>query len=313
MRVRAGCWLIVAAAAWAAPPRAFEISGEVDPAGPAAVTLHHVQTPFAASALAGLDGKFRFTDLQPGAYTITAFVPGRAEGRLTVNVGPGAADSRGRVSVRVAMEESREAIESGSRVSARQLAVPAKARRNYERALKRLSQHDVPGAIELLEKAVAEAPHFAAAWNHLGTIAYQTQNYPLAEQRFRRGLEADGEAYEPLVNLGGVLLNLGRPDEARPYNLYAVLKRPRDPLAHSQLGMTYFLLHRWPEAEKHLREAIRLDPAHFSHPQLMLADILENRGDQAGAAAQLEDFLRLHPDSPLAEKIRARMAELRRK
>ncbi len=312
MRVRAGWWLMVAAAAVAAP-RGYEIFGQLDPPGPAAVTLHHVPTPFAASALAGLDGKFRFAGLQPGAYTITAFVPGRTEGRLTVDVGPSSADSRGRVSVRVTMEESREAIESGSRVSARQLAIPAKARRDFERALQRLSQHDVPGAIKLLERAVAEAPHFAAAWNHLGTIAYQTQNYPLAERHFRRGLEADSEAYEPLVNLGGVLLNLGRPDEARSYNLYAVLKRPRDPLAQSQLGMTYFLLSRWQEAEKHLREAIRLDPGHFSHPQLMLAEILQHRGDRAGAAAQLEEFLRLHPDAPVAGSLRERVAELRRR
>jgi tetratricopeptide (TPR) repeat protein len=300
------------AAAVGAAPRGFEISGQVEPPGPAAVTLHHVPTPFAASALAGLDGKFRFTGLPPGAYTITAFVPGRAEGRLTVDVGPGSADSRGRVRVRVTMEESREALENGSRVSARQLAIPAKARRDFERALQRLAQHDVPGAIQLLERAVAEAPQFAAAWNQLGTIAYQTRNYPLAERHFRRALEADGEAYEPLVNLGGVLLNLGRAEEARSYNLYAVLKRPRDPLAQSQLGMTYFLLRRWPEAEQHLREAIRLDPAHFSHPQLMLSEILESRGGRAEAAAQLEEFLRLHPDSPLAAQLRERVARLRR-
>ena len=47
-------------------------------------------------------------------------------------------------------------------------------------------------------------------------------------------------AYEPLVNLGGVLVTLNKLDEAWKFNGFAVLERPGDALANSQMGMTYF-------------------------------------------------------------------------
>jgi Tfp pilus assembly protein PilF len=65
-------------------------------------------------------------------------------------------------------------------------------------------------------------------------------------------------------------------------------------------------------AEKSFRRAAELDPAHFSHPQLFLAEIHLRRGDTRAAAADLEDFLRHHPDWPQAAKMRAQIAEWRR-
>ena len=98
------------------------------------------------------------------------------------------------------------------------------------------------GAVAHFERAVELAPQFSEAWNHLGTIAYQSRDYPRAESCFRKALDADPEAFQPLVNLGGVSINLGKFEEALQYNLYAALTRPNDALANSQLGMSYFYL-----------------------------------------------------------------------
>ena len=59
------------------------------------------------------------------------------------------------------------------------------------------------GALASLQRAVEIAPEFAAAWNNMGTIAYQSRNYLRAEECFREALSADPSAYEPLVNLEG--------------------------------------------------------------------------------------------------------------
>jgi Tfp pilus assembly protein PilF len=90
-----------------------------------------------------------------------------------------------------------------------------------------------------------------------------------------------------------------------------VLKRPNDALANSQLGMNYFALGKMDLAEKYLLEAVRLDPAHFSHPQLLLAEIYLRKNDRARAAAQLEDFLNRHPDWPSADQMRNAITKLR--
>ena len=121
-------------------------------------------------------------------------------------------------------------------------------------------------------------------------------------------MAADPELYEPLVNLGGVLLNLNQPEEALQHNRHAVLTRPNDALANAQLGMAYWQLGNGEMAEKYLRAAMKLDPAHFSHPQLTLAQIYLKRGERQAAVEQLEDFLKRHPDSSLGPELRARIA-----
>ena len=57
--------------------------------------------------------------------------------------------------------------------------------------------------------------------------------------------------------------------------------------------------------------ARKLDPAHFSHPQIYLAEIFLRRGNKRAAADVLEDFLRHHPDDPRAELMRKRIGEMR--
>jgi protein O-GlcNAc transferase len=109
-----------------------------------------------------------------------------------------------------------------------------------------------------------------------------------------------------------VLLNLGRPRDALACNLRAVERRPNNALANSQLGMAYFDLNDPDPAEKYLKTAIQLDSAHFSHPQLTLAEIYLRRGDAPSALLQFRAFLDLHPDSPEAAAIRRKIAELSR-
>jgi tetratricopeptide (TPR) repeat protein len=201
-------------------------------------------------------------------------------------------------------------FERQTTVSARELAVPSSARKEYQAAQKSLSRPDAAAAGMHLERAVEIAPQFCAAWNELGTIAYQSRRYQDAERYFRRALEADAQAYEPLVNLGGVLLNLGKPDEALQYNLNAVLRRPNDALANSQLGMSYFSRGDLELALKYLTASKQLDPAHFSHPQLMLAEIHLRRNEREAAARELQDFLSRHPDAPEAAEVKAQIGRL---
>lgn len=288
----------------------FDVHGQLVPAAQASISLHGVSSPFHASTLAGLDGRFRFRKIDEGSYTLSVFLPGRGEVRKTIVVSPSHAGKDGRVFMAFRLDEMKINPEGGATIRMRELKIPRKAWDEYRKADRELGARDVEAAEAHLRRAIEIAPAFAAAWNHLGTIAYQTKRYQLAESRFRKALEADPDAYEPLVNLGGVLVTLQRDEEAWPYNVHAVLKKPQDPLAHSQLGMTYFGLGKIDLAEKHLLEAVRLDGAHFSHPQLLLAEIYLRRGERSKAADQLTHFLRLHPDHPNAASMREAIRKL---
>ncbi len=304
--------LFVTALPLLAAGQKFELRGKIEPPPPpASVTLNGSDFPFHAATMSGFDGRFRFRKLDPGAYTLTVFVPGRGEVRRTVEVGASLADSRGRVEVTVPFEPSSESLEESGTVSVRELSVPDDALSEYSKAQSRLNQRDVEGARRHLRRAIEIAPNFVAAWNHLGTIAYQSAEYESAEKYFREALKHEPGAYSPVVNLGGTLLSLNRYQEALKYNEFAVSQRPDDALANSQMGLNYFFLGDDDKALEYLRTAKRIDPAHFSHPQLVLAQIYARRGDPKSAAGELRDFLARHPDASNADSVRAWLEKLR--
>ena len=82
-------------------------------------------------------------------------------------------------------------------------------------------------------------------------------------------------------------------DEALKYNLRAVLAQPEEPLANSQLGMSYLYAGSLELGKKYLLTAKKLDPAHFSHPQLLLARIYMSEKNTIAAALELEEFLHI--------------------
>jgi Tfp pilus assembly protein PilF len=290
----------------------FAIEGKVEVRHISEVTLHGATTSFLSTKTVLPNGRFRFDRLPAGSYTLSVAVSGLGESRRTVVVSPGTADKRGRVQVVVKPDDFNRDLSLGQKVPMRLLTLPKQARDLFSKGLKCLEKRDAACAEDHMLKAVEAAPQYAEVWNQLGTMAYHRQDYPLAAERFRKSLEVDPDLYAPLVNLGGVLLNLGRPDDAWRFNVNAVLREPEDALANSQLGMTYLAQNRLDLAEKYLKEACRLDPAHFSHPQMHLAEVYYRRKHWTQAAGELEDFLRHHPDLPQADKFRAEIERLRK-
>lgn len=296
----------------AAAAQTYRLEGTILPEEQASVSVFGATHPFSTSTLTDSSGRFTIKNLPAASYTVSAYVPGFGEARQTIDVGPGTSDKRGRVRITLRINDAddvRNHLVQRHSVSAKQLAVPDSAQREYAAAQKDLEKRDTVSAVRHLERAVEIAPSFAIAWNNLGTIAYQTSSFLRAEECFREALRQEPALYEPLVNLGGVLINLRKLDEALELNVHAVLVRPGDALANAQLGMTYFEVGNSDAALKYLERARQIDPGHFSRPQLYLAEIYLRRGDKVNASGMLQDYLTHHPDDPAAPKMRAKIAE----
>lgn len=229
-------------------------------------------------------------------YILIIAVPRVGAIEQTIEVGPSWSDSKGRIEATFHFDRE-HSKQNENTVSAQQLSIPNRARKEYSKAQDRLEKHDVPGAVEHLKQAVEMAPHFAVAWNNLGTIAYHSNEYRQAEEYFREALQQEADFYPPLVNLGGALLSQGKMEESLSINLNAVKVRPEDALAHSQLGQSYYYLADLDRAERHLKQAKALDPKHFSFPQLVLAEIYQLKENYPSLIGELEEFLKYHPDS----------------
>jgi Tfp pilus assembly protein PilF len=275
------------------------------------VTLFSVERPYAESTEVDPRGDFHFHNLAPGNYTVAVVRAGLGEVRRTVVVSSAVAGDSGVVHATIPYTSAEAAANpNGGTVSVHQASIPRHAAAKYTDAQRRLAGRDPEGAVRSLEEAVSIAPEYSAAWNTLGVIAFQNGDGSRAQTFFRRSLEADPAAYEPLVNLGGALLKTGAAADALEFNQRAVHDRPEDALANAQLGMNYFKLGRFEDAEPYLLAAKRLDRAHFSQPQIFLAEIYARRGNRTAAIRELEDVLEVRPDGPLSDSIRRNLARL---
>ncbi len=317
--------VLTALPAWAAKSgqELLDLDGEVtlpphttSPRRPLQIQLHGVDSPFSGRSWANPRGEFHFRNLKPGSYSLAIHVPARGWIIQTVDVTKSFADGKGKVRKKFSFDEqslrARTSEQAESLVSVRQLGISRQARGEYDRAIGRLQHNDADGAIRHLEKAIELSPRFAEARNHLGTIYFSRKEYSKAEDCFREALQQDPQSFEALVNLGGALLALGRDREAMEINRHAQNARPKDPLANAQLGLSYLALGEYVTAIEYFQATEQQDPAHFTYPQISLAQIYLRLADGERAVRQLEEFLRIHPDSPKVEAVRAAIDRVRK-
>ncbi len=297
----------------AARPDRLDLVGEVTGAGRTilSVTLFGVDHPFTTSTETDFLGEFRFHALSPGTYTVSVLKNSLGATRRTV-VSPSLADQKGAVRVTIPFDPAAAAGVSGGTISKNSLSIPGRARRKYSESQKQLAKQDVEGATRSLHAALDLAPQFTQAWNALGMIAYQTHDLPEAERDFRTAIAVEPAAFEPNVNLGGVLLSEGKFAAALEVNQRALAQRPADALANVQAGIAFFALGDYDRAEPALLQALHADPAQFSKPQLFLADIYLRRGDAKAALAAIEDYVARHPDADDVERQRQRIRQLQK-
>lgn len=127
---------------------------------------------------------------------------------------------------------------------------------------------DRPAAYRLLQEALAAKPDDNDLRSFYATLLFDERLYQQAEKELRQVLASDAGHLPARQTLVFVLVNTGRPDEAA---------------AECREGMKRF------PAEPRLR--------------VLLRDLLVERKDYAGAAAVMEEVVRL--DLPAAEKARA--------
>lgn len=192
------------------------------------------------------------------------------------------------------MRESRPVAERSfpptGMVSARQLLIPPKAIKEFERGHKAFMASDFQGSAQHWEKALRVYPDFAQARNNLGSSYLMMGDYEKSRVEFERAIALDPKLIESYDNLSLALL----------------------------------LLHRYPDSESAARQALQIDPQHIpslnllgqglaaqerytqeavdclrrsrnEKPQswLVLVHVLLRRGEVDPAVAELRDYLQV--------------------
>jgi tetratricopeptide (TPR) repeat protein len=191
-------------------------------------------------------------------------------------------------------------------ISAQALRVPPKASKEFDRSMKAFQSGKYRDAATHLEKALRIAPDFVQAHNNLGAVYINLRQYESAVAELRKSIELSPDLATPYHNLAMVLILLRRLPEAEDAARHALRLGPQQSAASFTLGRILALQHHnTPEAVQLLTAACSETPQAY----LVLAQVLQNRGETPAAIAALRSYLQ-NPDPAKKTTVESWLAEL---
>jgi tetratricopeptide (TPR) repeat protein len=195
-------------------------------------------------------------------------------------------------------------------VSAADLNVPDKARKELDKANEAMALHDWKKAKEHLDKALALDPNYVTAYNNLAVLYAKTDDVANEEQALKKAVTLDEHFAPALLNYAKLCIRQKNFPQAEKLLEKAAAQDPDNPeslllLADSQYMNRHFDAAIATAAKAHTSSR---DHAAFVHYIAARAYQQENRQTQAVAEFQL--FLKEEPKGPRADHVRADIAKL---
>ena len=213
------------------------------------------------------------------------------------------------------VDPAARADQEGTHSAAPPGAPPKEARKTFEAAAKAARNHRLGDARQDYKKAVELYSGYAEAWCELGKLQMAEGPPDAARRSFESAIAANPKYAMPYVELSAL--------EYRARNWRALaditgrwiqLLSADYPQIYQFNAIANINLQNLEAAERSAREAERLDPGHkFPATWRVLGTILASRGDFAGAAEQLRQYLMSLPADPDNGETVRQLAELERR
>ena len=136
----------------------------------------------------------------------------------------------------------------------------------------------------------------ADAYYNLGSIDLQGESWESAVANLKHSFELDSTNARVYNNSGFALVMAGRATEALALLERGLGRFPNVPTLHKNAGLAAFQSHRDDDAERHLDRAIEADPK-LTTAWGLRARVRARRGNAAGAATDLREFMAMHPEA----------------
>lgn len=267
-------------------------------------------------------GSFSFNSLSPGNYTVVVNAGDDYEiARESVFIDTDGNSSRTGIQIpptprhyTVMIHLQLKASAAHARpgvVNAALAEVPEKARKLFEKGLEQSKAGNATQAADSLKEAVALYPNFPLALNELGVQYLKLGQTAKAVEALKSAVKLSPAAYGPRLNLGIALLEAKQFAEAETELREALKRNSALPTAHMYLGLCLVRTNKYDDAEKELLLAIQGSGNQLGLAQYYLGGIYWKNKDYPKAIAALEDYLRLTPNAPDAERVRATIKDLR--
>jgi tetratricopeptide (TPR) repeat protein len=257
-------------------------------------------------------GRFQFARLTPSVYEVVIEAEGdRFEiARATVEVFPG---SPSMVNITLKEKKANGSSKPGKVISTGELdtAIPAPAKKEFERASDASRVGKTEEAIDHLRKAVALYPQYVMAHNDLGAQLLGQGKPDEAAEEFRRAIQLDPKAFNPRLNLGIVLVEQHLFSEAAAMLKTALAIDPNAPAARLYNGLALEGSNVPEEAARELKVAHELGGPAYAVALFHLGEVYLNQGQRDLARKTLQSFLSEAPTDPNAAQAKKLLELLR--
>jgi len=252
-----------------------------------------------------------FSNVQEGYYHIN--VSGRDLTTADV-VGNIYVSSRGPAEFEVQLKRTTVSDKSGtpgnSLVSASNLAIPLRARKQLDKAVEMMRKQELQGAIQKLNKAIAIYPQYAMAYNNLGAIYSRLGDAARENEALQKAIRLDPNLELAYLNLGKLDIREGQYPAAETALNKAVALNSHDMVAMVLLCYSEFMGGAFDSAIATSRKAHLLEQPHATaHRVAALAFEMENQGQNA--VRELETLLEEEPTGTRADAARKEIEALK--
>jgi Tfp pilus assembly protein PilF len=205
----------------------------------------------------------------------------------------------------------RESGSANASVSSTTASAPKDAAKSLEKAHSEWFDNKPDRAQRDLQKAVEQYPQYAEAWYQLGKLQ-EAANSPEAINSFSKAVAADPNFAPPYEHLASVA--------AQNADWKVVLSATNRALELAHRGsiqiwyfhaLGNFQIQKMDVAEASAKKSLSMDPLHMqTNTEQLLAVILSQRGDNAGAIQHLHNCLTYFPPGPNLELVKQQIAAL---
>jgi Flp pilus assembly protein TadD len=307
------CVLVLSLLAWAAPAatQSGQLRGKVvddqnKPVRDATITMLAVETNRKYETKTDGKGEWRQIGLPPGPYTVTA-EKDKLSQSFEVRVGLDTKEVNFSLEPGGGKMSAEEAKKQAERVEGIKAAFAEGAE------LTNAGQYDE--AIAKFNEVIVAVPKCAECYVNIGAIHSRKQEWPKAEEAYKKALELDPESVASYNGLANVYNAQKKFKEAQAMSAEASKRMAAsgaggDADSLYNQGVIAWNANDFPKAQELFAAAVKADDKH-AESHFMLGQAHLNLGKLPEAAKEFETYLELAPTGPSAEKAKANFEMLK--